>query len=112
MPLKKEDIRKLEAFEMWLWRRREKFRWTDKISNEEVLNRLGVERSLIVVLRNRKKKWIDHFLRGYGLLKEVIEGRMEGNRIRPRPRPRTIMLDDLITISYVDMNRIAWDRKK
>ena len=56
----------------------EKIRWTDKISNEEVLNRVGVERSLIVVLRNWKKKWIGHVLRGDGLLKEIVEGRMEG----------------------------------
>ncbi len=107
--LKKEDIRKLEALEMWLWRRMEKIRWTDRISNEEVLNRVGVGRSLIEVLRNRKKKWIGHVLRGDGLLKEVIEGRMEGKRIRGRPRMG--MLDDLITDSYVDMKRRAEDRQ-
>jgi hypothetical protein len=35
--LKKEDIRKLEALEMWLWRRMEKISWNDTITNEEVL---------------------------------------------------------------------------
>ena len=107
--LKKEDIRKLEALEMWLWRRMEKISWKDRISNEVVLRRVGVERELITMLRSRKKSWIGHVLRGDGLLKEVIEGRMEGSK--PRGRPRLGMLDDLITASYVDMKRKAEDRE-
>src|SRR5437899_4339758 len=65
--LKKEDIRKLEALEMWLWRRMEKVSWKDRISNEVVLGRVGVERKLINMLRNRKKKWIGQVLRGDAL---------------------------------------------
>ena len=34
--LQKEDIRQLEAFEMWIWRHMMKVSWTDK-TNEEVL---------------------------------------------------------------------------
>ena len=98
--LRKEDIRKLEALEMWLWRRMEKISWTYKITNEDVLERIGSDRQLINTLRNRKKSWIGHVLGGDGLLKEVIEGRMEGKRIRGRPRLG--MLDDLITHSYVE----------
>jgi hypothetical protein len=74
--LKKEDIRKLEALEMWLWRRMEKISWTDKITNEEVLERIGINRQLLSGLKHRKKNWIGHILRGGGLLKEVIEGRI------------------------------------
>ena len=88
----------------------EKISWTDKITNEEVLERVGIKRQLINELRHRKKNWIGHILRGDSLLKEVIEGRMEGKRIRGRPRLG--MLDDLITHSYVDMKRIAEDRTK
>src|SRR6218665_15698 len=33
----KEDIGRLEAFEMWVWRRKEKISWQDKKTNEEVL---------------------------------------------------------------------------
>jgi len=46
------------------------------------------------VIRNRKKNWIRHVLRGEGLLREVMEGRMEGKR--PRGRPRKGMLDELL----------------
>jgi len=31
--MRKEDIKRLEAFEMWLWRRMEKISWTEHISN-------------------------------------------------------------------------------
>ena len=68
--LKKEDIRKLEALKMWPWRRMEKISWKDRISNEVVLIRVGVERELITMLRSRKKSWTGHVLRGDGLLKE------------------------------------------
>src|SRR5437899_12913092 len=95
---------------MRLWRRMEKVCRKDRIPNEIVLERVGVERELINMLRNRKKRSIGHVLRGDGLLKEVIEGRMEGNK--PRGRPRLGMLDDLITVSYVDMKRKAEDRER
>jgi hypothetical protein len=88
----------------------EKISWTDNITNEEVLERVGINRQLMSQLRNRKKNWIGHILRGDGLLKEVIEGRMEGKRIRGRPRLG--MLDDLITHSYVEMKRITENRVK
>ena len=64
--LKKEDIRKPEALEMWLWRRMERISWKDKISNEEVLERVGVKRDSMDMLRKRKKTWIGHVLRGNG----------------------------------------------
>ena len=88
----------------------EKISWTVKITNEEVLGRVGTDRQLIHTLRNRKKTWIGHVLRGNGLLKEVIEGRMQGKRIQGRPRIG--MLDDLITHSYAEMKRLTQDREK
>ena len=86
-----------------------KISWMERILNEVVLGRVGVERELINMLKCRKKRCIGHVLRGDGLLKEVIEGRMEGNK--PIGRPRLGMLDDLITASYVDMKRKAEDRE-
>ena len=35
--LQKEDIRRLETFEMWIWRRMTKVSWTEHKTNEEVL---------------------------------------------------------------------------
>ena len=40
---------------MWLWRRIEKISWTEKITNNEVLRRVGEKWSLIDTVVNRKK---------------------------------------------------------
>ena len=90
-----------------MWRRMEKISWTEKITNEEVLKRVGEERQ-VVKLISRKKNWIGHVLQDDGLLKQVLKGRMEGKR--GRGRPRTGMLDELIVGSYGDMKRRAENR--
>ena len=42
--LTQTDRRRLEAFEMWIWRRMEKISWLDKVTNEEVLRRVKENR--------------------------------------------------------------------
>ena len=74
----------------------EKISYTERVTNEEVLRRVVEERQLLNLIRNRKKNWIGHILRGDGIVKEVIEGRMEGKRSRGRPRAG--MLDDMIVV--------------
>ena len=71
----------------------EKVSWKDKLTNEDVLNSAGEERSFVGIVLKRKKNWIGHIVRGDGLLKLVIERRMEGRK--PRGRPRMGMLDEL-----------------
>lgn len=108
--LREEEIGKLNAFEMWTWRRMERVSWKDKKTNEEVLREVGEDKKLVEMIVRRKKNWIGHILRGNGLLKQVIEGRMEGKRARGRPRKG--MIDDLKEGSYVHMKRRAEDRQK
>lgn len=93
--MRKDDIKKIEAFEMWIWRRMEKISWTEHKTNEEVLEGIGEERTLLKIIRERQKKWIGHTLRGDNLVKTVIEGKMEGKRTRGRPRQ--MMLDWMMT---------------
>ena len=62
--LRKEDMRRTEALEMWIWRRMERISWTEKISNEEVLRRVGEKRSMADTIVRRKKNWIGHIMRG------------------------------------------------
>jgi hypothetical protein len=108
--LRKEEVNRLNAFEMWLWRRMEKISWTEKKSNEEVLQMVGEKRKLVEVIVQRKKRWIGHILRGDGLMKEVMEGKMEGKRARGRPRKG--MVTELKEGSYGEMKRRAEDRGK
>ena len=45
--LRQEDIRSLEAFEMWIWRRMMKIPWTQHASNEQILGMADESRSLM-----------------------------------------------------------------
>src|SRR6266496_5795088 len=54
--------------------------------------------------------WIGNVLRGDGLLRDVLEGRMLGKR--PRGRPRGGMRDDLVEGSFVKVKRRAEGRKE
>jgi hypothetical protein len=106
--LRKEDERRLNALEMWLWRKMEKISWTEMKSNDSVLELVGERRKLVETIVLRKKNWIGHVLRGDGLLREIIEGKMEGKK--PRGRPRLGMLTGLKEGSFVDMKRRAENR--
>src|ERR1051325_1310566 len=106
----KEVKDKLEAFEMWLWRRMEKISWKDLKTNDEVLHLVEEERNIVITIEKRKKNWIGYIVRGNSLLKLVLEGRMEGKR--PRGRQRIGMVDELKEGSYVSMKRRAEDRQQ
>ena len=71
----------------------ENIKWTDKITNEEVLLRVGETHNLRETISMRKKRWMGHVLRREGLMKDVLEGRMEGKRLRGRKR--IMMMDDI-----------------
>ena len=45
---------RIEAFEMWCDRRMMRIKWIDRVSNEEVLRRVGVKRSLLKTLNRRR----------------------------------------------------------
>jgi len=45
---------RLEAMEMWIWRRMEKISWVDKISNEEVLQRINETKTMLDTVRKHK----------------------------------------------------------
>jgi hypothetical protein len=86
----------------------EKISWTEKKSNEEVLQMVGEKMTLVNAIVCRKKNWIGHILRHDGLLREVIEGKMDGKR--QRGRPRIGMLEELKEGSFAQMKRRAEDR--
>ena len=100
---------RLEAFEMWIWRRMEKISWLDKVTNEEVLMRVNEDRQILNSLWQRKHRLIGHVLRHGRLLQEIIEGRMKGKPTRGR---RIQMLHDLANdFGYVVLKRAAEDRE-
>ena len=76
-----------------MWRGLEKISWRDKIHTDEVFVRVNEERCPIKTIRQRQKDWIGHGLRGDGLLRDVMEERVNG-KIRSG-KPRKGMISDL-----------------
>jgi hypothetical protein len=74
-----------------------KISWTDRVRNEEVLQRVKEERNILHTIKRRKANWIGHILRTNCLLKHVIEGKLEGrvDVTGRRGRRRKQPLDDL-----------------
>jgi hypothetical protein len=108
--LQESDKKKIEAFEMWIWRRMQKISWQQRKTNEEVLDSINERRSLLSTIIKRKKNWIGHILRGDGLMKTVIEGRFVGNRKRGRPRKG--ILTELDVGSYARLKEMANNRQQ
>jgi len=61
--LYKEDIWRLEASEMWIWRHMMKVSWTEHKTNEEILQMVDTKREIMDTLGSRKKRWLGHILR-------------------------------------------------
>jgi hypothetical protein len=74
--IRKLERKYLESFEMWCWRRMEKIIWSEKVTNEQVLDRIGEKRTLLNNILCRKANWIGHIQRINCLLHDPIEGHM------------------------------------
>ncbi|CAG9834475.1 unnamed protein product, partial [Diabrotica balteata] len=73
--LKKCNLKRIEAFELWLYCRVIKILWTDKITNKEVQERFGKETEQITTIQTRKLEYLGHVMRGpkYEILRLVIQ---------------------------------------
>ncbi|KAJ4443686.1 hypothetical protein ANN_05361 [Periplaneta americana] len=66
---------------MWIWRRIERVKWLERIRNEAVVERVGEERMRLKLIRKIKRNWLGHWL-----LKDAMEGMVNGRRFRERSR--------------------------
>ena len=82
------SIKKLEAFEMWLYRRILKDKWTDKISNIKIIHWMNKEKEIAHTIKTSKLQYLDHIMRNpqrYQLLQLVLQGKvMERRRVGRR----------------------------
>ena len=103
--MRKEEINRLNAFEMLVWRRMGKVNWMNKRTNDQVLSSMNEKRTLIKTIWDRKNtcckgRWSDEI---------SARRRMEGKR--PSGRPRMGMIDDILDETYGDMMRQAENRE-
>ena len=77
----KEMMDKIRAYEMWCYRRLLKIRWTDRVSNEEVLRRMNVTPLLLTITAKRKAALFGHVARGSSgaIFCNIVEGYIERN---------------------------------
>lgn len=86
--LKEADLKKIETFEMWWYRRILNISWVDHVTNLEVLRRIGKDKKILKTVKIRKLEYFGHMMRGqkYQILQLILEGKLCGERSRGRPR--------------------------
>jgi len=74
--------KKLKAFEMWIFRRILRIYWIEKITNEEVLRRMGCEPEIMITVKRRKLEYFGHIKRNnkYRILQNIIHDKVDGRR--------------------------------
>ena len=87
------DEKKMEAVEMWCHRRMLKLSWTERKTNEEVLQMASAERNIIATIRSRQMRFLGHIMRRGELEDLSITGKLDGKR--PRGRPRFTFMEGL-----------------
>ena len=60
---------------MWCWKRMEKIKFSEKVTNEQVIERIGEKRTLLNNILRRKANWIDYVPKMNCLLHDAIEDR-------------------------------------
>ena len=84
-----ETINRIEAFEMWIFRRLARVSYKDRVTNIEVLRRLGVKRELLARIKKDKLSYFGYVMRHEGIQETVLTEKGEGRRDRGRPRRKS-----------------------
>lgn len=105
--------RRVEAFEMWCYRRMLRIPWTSHTTNIEVLNRMEKQTEIINTVRQRKAGYFGHIMRNdkYRTLQLIIEGKIEGKRGPGRRRNSWLKnLRQWTKMTSIELFRAAVDK--
>ena len=81
--VKKAEGRRIDAFELWCWRRLLRVRWTARRSNQSILKEISPENSLEGLMLKLKPQYFGHLMqRTDSLEKTLMLGKIEGRRRR------------------------------
>ena len=82
--IKKAECRRIDAFELWCWRRFLRVPWTARTSNQSILKEINPKYSLEGLMLKLKLQYFGHLMRSVDsfektLMLEKIEGNREGD---------------------------------
>ena len=87
--VKKAEHRRIDAFELWCWRRLLRVPWSARRSNQSILKEISPEYSLEGLMLKLKLQYFGHLMQRTDLLeKTLILGKIEGRRRRGQQRMR------------------------
>ena len=85
--IKKAEVRRIDAFELWCWRRLLRVPWTARTSNQSIQKEISPGCSLEGLMLNLKLQYFGHLIQRTNSLEKTLmlgksEGRRGGQRIR------------------------------
>ena len=105
--LRRNEEKRQEAVEMWVCRRIERVTRTDKIKkNAVVVLTVGEGRTVLELIKKSKRNWLGNWLIRNCLLKDALEGMVNGRKVRGRRRYQLI---DNIVINMRIRSKVAID---